>query len=306
MRLKKVLIYAKISTWSIKYLGDNIMKSNIIRAILNLITNPKFELRAYSESHNRANSMGGALEEYIKDLFAGTVDEQNENIRLHKLSECFSYLGNQNNPPDIMLWGGDAIEVKKIESNDSQLALNSSYPKAKLFSNSPMIKKACKECENWNVKDMIYTVGVVNNTSIKSLCMVYGVDYAADACTYEQIKNVIKSGVESIHGVEFAETKELGRVNRVDPLGITYLRVRGMWGIENPFTVFNYIYKRDYSKTFNFMALINLEKYVTLDYTDELEQLLGKIDGLEIDDVEIKNPNNPAQLNKAKLIKYRI
>ena len=30
----------------------------------------------------------------------------------------------------------------------------------------------------------------------------------------------------------FAETKELGRVNQVDPLGITNLRIRGMWQIE--------------------------------------------------------------------------
>lgn len=282
------------------------MHSNIIRAIINIITNPKVELKAYSESHNRANNMGEALEEYIKDIFAGTVEEKDELKRLEKLSGCFSYLGNQNNPPDIMLWDGDAIEVKKIESNDSQLALNSSYPKAKLFSDSPMLKKACKECEQWTVKDMIYAVGVVNNSHLKSLCMVYGVDYAAEASTYEKIKQVIKSGVESIPDVEFSETKELGRVNRVDPLGITYLRVRGMWGIENPFNVFNYIFKRDYDKKFNFMALINSEKYATLDYTNELEKLVDIIEELDISDVKIKNPNNPAQLKSAKLITFKM
>lgn len=119
--------------------------ANIIDAIVHLVTNPKLELKSYSESHNRANSMGEALEEYIKDLFAGTVNEENLNIRNQKLSEVFSYLGNQNNPPDSMLRGGDAIEVKKIESNDSSLALNSSYPKAKLFSDSPMIKKSMQD-----------------------------------------------------------------------------------------------------------------------------------------------------------------
>ena len=229
--------------------------ANIINAIIQLVTNPKFELKAYSENHNRANNMGEALEEYIKDIFAGTVNEKDENVRNQKLSEVFSYLGNQNNPPDSMLRGGDAIEVKKIESNDSSLALNSSYPKAKLFSESPMIKKACRTCEEWTVKDMIYAVGVVDRNNLKSLAFVYGEDYCADKTVYEQIKDVIKTGVESIRGVDFSETKELGRVNRVDPLGITYLRVRGMWGIENPFSVFSYIYKRDYSKKFNFMAL---------------------------------------------------
>lgn len=280
--------------------------SNIINAIIQLVENPKFELRKYSESHNRANNMGEALEEYIKDIFAGTVNETDENIRNQKLSEVFSYLGNQNNPPDSMLWGGDAIEVKKIESNDSSLALNSSYPKAKLFADSPMIKKACRTCENWTVKDMIYAVGVVDDNNIKSLALVYGDDYCAEKSVYEQIKSVIKTGVESITGVEFAETKELGRVNRVDPLGITYLRVRGMWGIENPFSVFDYVYKRDYSKKFNFMALINDDKYYSFDNYSDLENLCANVEELQIADVKIKNPNNPAQLKSAKLITYTV
>jgi len=56
--------------------------SNIINAIIQLVENPKFELRKYSESHNRANNMGEALEEYIKDIFAGTVNETDENTGL--------------------------------------------------------------------------------------------------------------------------------------------------------------------------------------------------------------------------------
>ena len=280
--------------------------SNIINAIIQLVEKPKFELRRYSESHNRANNMGEALEEYIKDLFAGTVDEIDQNKRNQRLSEVFSYLGNQNNPPDSMLRGGDAIEVKKIESNASSLALNSSYPKAKLFADSPMIKRACKTCEDWTVKDMIYAVGVVDDNNIKSLALLYGDDYCAEKSVYEQIKTVIKTGVEAINGVEFAETRELGRVNRVDPLGITYLRVRGMWGIENPFNVFNYIYTPDFSKQFNFMAIINNKKYYSFDNYLILEKLCNNIIGLDIFDLKIKNPNNPAQLRDAKLITFKI
>ena len=280
--------------------------ANIIDAIIQLVENPKIELKRYSESHNRANNMGEALEEYIKDIFAGTVNETDANRRNQKLSEVFSYLGNQNNPPDSMLRGGDAIEVKKIESNDSSLALNSSYPKAKLFADSPMIKNACRTCEDWTVKDMIYAVGVVDDNNIKSLALVYGDDYCAEKSVYEQIKTVIKTGVESIGGVEFAETKEIGRVNRVDPLGITYLRVRGMWGIENPFSVFDYVYKRDYSKKFNFMALINNDKYYSFSNYLTLEKMRENISELKITNVKIKNPNNPAQLREAKLITYTI
>lgn len=282
--------------------------SNIINAIINLVTNPKLNLREQSAGHNRANDMGKGLEEYIKDLFAGTVEETDEQKRLIALNSVFSYLGNQNNPPDAMLKGGDAIEIKKIESNGSSLALNSSYPKAKLFSDSPMISAACRNSETWKVKDMIYAVGIVPKGSgmLSSLAMVYGDDYCADKAVYEKIKNVIKCGVQSIPNVQFAETNELGRVNRVDPLGITYLRVRGMWGIENPFNVFDYMFKRSSSSRFNFMCIINDDKWNTFNNTSELLALLGKINGLMITNAKIKSPNNPAQLRNVKLITFVI
>ncbi len=77
-----------------------------------------------------------------------------------------------------------------------------------------------------------------------------------------------------------------------------------MWGIENPMKVFNYVYQNDDSKGFNLMVIINTDKYKTLYYTEELEGLVGKIEGLNIKDVEIKNPDNPAQLRAAKLITF--
>ncbi len=86
---------------------------NIINAIYNLINNPVIELREFYKGKNRANSMGDALEEYVKDLFAGIINETDEQNRLNKISETFSYLGNQNNPPDSILRLGDAIEVKR-------------------------------------------------------------------------------------------------------------------------------------------------------------------------------------------------
>lgn len=280
--------------------------TNIIKAIINVVNNPVIKLISYANSHNRANNMGEALEEYIKDIFAGTVNELDLGLRNRKIEECFSYLGNQNNPPDSIIRNGDAIEVKKIESKNSALALNSSYPKARIYSNSKMITDACKSCEEWNEKDIIYAVGVCKNNILSSLSFVYGVDYAASAEIYERIKNTISEGVNSIQNVEFAETNELGRVNRVDPLGITYLRIRGMWGIENPMKTFSYIYKRDDSKEFNFMALINDDKYYSFSEWKELEELSKQKKELEITDVEIKTPDNPAILKKAKLVSFTV
>jgi len=279
---------------------------NIIDAIINIVKNPILELKEYSISHNRANSMGEALEEYIKDIFSGTLFENDKNKRLEIISEVFSYLGNTNNPPDSILRGGDAIEVKKIENKTSSLALNSSYPKAKLYSNSSMITDACRNCEEWEEKDIIYAIGTCEKNKLTSLIFVYGEDYAAENKIYENVKNKIKLGIETINGLEFSETNEIGRVNRVDPLGITYFRIRGMWGIENPIKVFDYIYERDNTKQFNFIALINEDKYNSFLNREELENLEKENKYLEIKNVKIKNPNNPAQLRSAKLITFKI
>lgn len=273
---------------------------NIINAIITLIQNPVTELVSHYQNRNRANQAGDALEQYIKDVFSGSLN-LSETERIQRYSEVFSYLGNNSNPPDMMLKHGDAIEVKKIESPNSALALNSSYPKAKLFAHSNMISTACRHAENWQEKDLIYAVGVVNKQNqLKQLCMVYGEDYCADEECYLRIKSTIKQGVENISGVEFAETNELGRVNRIDPLGVTYLRVRGMWGIDNPWSVFHYVYQKDTSKAFNFMCLINENKWQSLPNTQDLLNLQNN--NLTIRDVQIKNPNNPAQLKNAKLI----
>ena len=44
----------------------------------------------------------------------------------------------------------------------AQIALNSSYPTAKLYSDSPMITKACRESEEWTEKDLLYAIGSVD------------------------------------------------------------------------------------------------------------------------------------------------
>ena len=76
--------------------------------------------------------MGVALEEFVKNAFADCFD-CNEKTVIQAQSKVFSYLGNSNNPPDAMLRGSDAIEIKKLTSiGNTQMQLNSSYPKNKL------------------------------------------------------------------------------------------------------------------------------------------------------------------------------
>jgi len=280
--------------------------SNIIQAFINIVNNPIVKLGEHYSGRNRINNVGKALEVYIQDAFAGTINELDELKRLEKLSQVFSYEGNQNNPPDLILKNSDAIEVKKLQSKNSAIALNSSYPKAKLYADSPMITKACKECEVWEEKDIIYTIGYTSDNHLNSLWMVYGDCFCADKEIYERIKETISSGVNSIPDVEFTVTKELGKVKRVDPLGITDLRIRGMWHIENPNKTFDYIYKYDEGQEFQLICLMKKEKYDNLPLEDrESLEHLG-IDGVEVLNVKIKSPDNPVKLVDAKLLVYKV
>jgi len=280
---------------------------NILKAICNIVHQTERTAdNMGTSSHNRMNHMGGALETYMKDAFCGTFHVSNEQERNRIYSQNFSWLGNQNNPPDFMIREGDAIEVKKIESINSDLALNSSYPKSKLYSTNPMIAQGCRDCESWDFKDIIYSIGCVKETELRSLWMIYGSIFAAESDTYERIKSTISTGINSIPDVEFGNTKELGRVNRVDPLGITNLRIRGMWSIQNPRKVFEYILPQQDNVTFELVSIIPCCKYNDFDEENRIELEEINKDGFSISNIHVKDPNNPAILIEAKLIKYII
>ncbi|CAA6810140.1 MAG: Type II site-specific deoxyribonuclease() [uncultured Sulfurovum sp.] len=120
--------------------------SNILRAFINIVENYQVNINSLTHGNNRANNMGEGLEAYIKDVFAGTINESDEQRKLEQFEKVYSFQGNKNNPPDLMLKNSDAIEIKKLESKNSAIALNSSYPKAKIYADSPMITKACRAC----------------------------------------------------------------------------------------------------------------------------------------------------------------
>lgn len=278
--------------------------SNILKAIINIQKNPMQELKSNYSGRNTINNIGEALEAYIQDAFANTISETDENIRNQKISQVFSYLGNQNNPPDIILSGGDAIEVKKIQSKGSAIALNSSYPKHKSHSDDSKITEACKQCENWDIKDIIYTVGITNDDNLQQLWFVYGDCYAASREVYSRIGQTIKDGVMEIPDIEFSETKELGRVNRVDPLGITNLRIRGMWHIDNPLKVFKNFRNIDDNTTFSLTCIMRETKYLSFDEPDRNN--IEQDNNLSVSIINIQDPDNPANLINAALITMEV
>ncbi|MBL0687814.1 MAG: NgoPII family restriction endonuclease [Sulfurospirillum sp.] len=147
--------------------------SNILKAFINIVNNYKTNITNVRQGNNRANNIGEGLETYIKNVFANTINETNKQTKLVKLETTYSHQGNKNNPPDLILRGGDAIEIKRIESRNSAIALNSSYPKAKLDDDSQMITTDCIGCEEWVEKDMLYAVGYTNESALKSLWLCY-------------------------------------------------------------------------------------------------------------------------------------
>ena len=281
--------------------------NNVLTAITSIVKNitATSNLSSGGGIDNRMNQMGEALEEFVKNAFADCLNQDKRSVDLAR-SKVFSYQGNATNPPDAMLKGGAAIEIKKIENTGTaQLQLNSSYPKNKLHAYNPKICRSCKECEEWDEKDMLYVVGHVDDRAIKAIHFVYGDIYCDDKAIYERVENKIKDSLASLEDVELAPTKELGRVNNVDHLGITDLRIRGMWLLKTPFKCFDYLTELNQDYKFMLVAIVPEDKYSDFENREEFETFSSN-NGIEIVDEELENPKNPAELIDTKVIKFII
>lgn len=279
--------------------------SNILNAIKAIIEDKTLSVVGSSNStvQNRAVLMGMALEDYVKNAFAECLGKEEIEIKQSR-NNVFSYLGNSNNPPDAMLKDGDAIEIKKLKTiKTSQLQLNSSYPKNKLYSNNPKISKACRECENWSEKDIIYVVGQTDNDHLHNIFFIYGDLYCDSPDIYENTENIIRKSVFEADDVNIADSQELGRVNKVDHLGISDLRIRGMWMIKSPFKLFNYLIKVPLDCTFTLVSIISNEKFYGFTNVNEFVKFCSD-NCISVLDINIENPQNPAKSIASKLILY--
>jgi len=286
------------------YIGEP-MTHNILSAInsIDQYHNNNLEKIA-TKSRIRINSVGDRLEKFVEDSLADCLGVQNSE-ELH-YPKVFSHLGEQNNPPDAIIRDGDAFEIKKIESPKSSIALNSSPPRDYLYSIDSRITERCRQCEkpeSWVRKDIFYVIGHVKENSLKHLFFIHGPCYAAKKGLYDRISNPlgdrIKSGILKAD-LNSGETAELGRVNDVDPLGITSLRVRGIWQIENPLRVFDYMYSINLTYEFSLVALMLRSKYVSFPSIDR--RALQRNQSITIENVLVKNPNNPNKRLDGKLI----
>ncbi len=284
------------------------MANNILRAILNIVAFGNNDLKSYASTYlNRINAVGEQLEFYIKDAIA-TSFKLSQAQKQISYSKVFSYLGNQNNPPDMIIRNSDAFEIKKIESPFASLALNSSPPKDKLRAEDIRITETCRRCESlsWKEKELFYVIGNARGGIVKSLFFIHGTCYAANHGVYDKVHEPIKKEVDSVLdslGLEKGETVELGKVKKVDPLGITELRIRGMWSIENPLKVFKDLCPIEDGNNLNLFALMRKEKYLSFPKEDVNDLENNK--NISVKDVKIRDPNNLAKLIEAKLITYR-
>ncbi len=256
---------------------------NILTAIKTLVAHPISDLVSYYKGSNRINQIGDALECFIKDIFADTVTQSDRQRKLLRYSEVFSYSGNANNPPDLMLRNGDAIKIRQIKSSSSGIQLTDSYPRSKLFCDDSIISKYCRNCEDWHTKDIIYIIAVTENNALKVLWLVYGDCYFANKEVYEKIQNI------------------------TDPLEITRLGT-GKSNIMLPENTFDYCHEfEEENYNFSVNCIMKKEKYLSLlEYDRKQIESLTSNENLMIVDIKIKSPNAPQSLMPAKAIKFRV
>ncbi len=77
--------------------------SNILKAFINIVNNYQTTIQNITQGNNRANNMGEGLEQFIQNAFADTSNVSDELERLETFEKIFSYRGNKNNPPDLIL-----------------------------------------------------------------------------------------------------------------------------------------------------------------------------------------------------------
>ncbi len=282
------------------------MPASIITALFNIKNRKDNDLSKIVPIANpeqpRVNKEGSPLDAFVKDSFCNSFSIKDPREKMIVYLSNFSYLGSQNNPPDIIVKGGDAIEVKKVKGfGGSTIALNSSYPKSRLRIDDDMLTAECKNCESWKQKDIVYCVGHVVDGKICLLIFVYGDCYAAEAEVYQKVRQPIIDGLKKLNA-PLSRTKELARLNKVDPLQITDLRVRGMWQIKSPLRFFSEIIVPEQDRQMSVFAIMRKEKFESFGKNDK--ELARK--NFSVSEIKIKSPENPQKLIDAVLVSFAV
>lgn len=278
---------------------------------------------ASSGHNNRVQAQGDRLEDIFKDILCGVLPA-NRSGRNALYSQFLCYQGSANNPPDAMYRGGDdgdAFEVKKKEVKHSwrvtSLDLNSSPPYSHLTNWLTRLTLEARNCETWNKRAIFYAIGNIDpgRSNGNWLWIVQGNLFAEDLDKYSAFEAALKTEIEkAIRANDLipGTTNELGRVNSVDLRDRTNLRIRPMWGVQSPTSLFKDIIGVEESDTNHLTvhAFIRKEKWES--YFDGRSQVdrdywtNGESRTMTISNIEIPDPDNLSAVLEAKLVRVAL
>jgi hypothetical protein len=288
-----------------------LVKTNLLKSIINISKSKDLKQENYKKikANNKIKEQGEGLEIFIKDSFCkipkGSTLEKN---RIKDYLEKFSDTGNANNPPDAMIKGGDAIEIKKKDDKSKvgskgSLQLNSSPPKSFLSNLDKNIQNSTKKCEKepWE-KEYLYVIGNIKSGKLWRVTYCYGNCFVSPSGEYSKIFDSIKNAINktNIGTAELIESDELGRIKKIDPQDFTTLRIRSMFELKSPNKIFeNKLNWKDEKLVIS--AIMRKEKFYSFPKKDRESLENNKF---KIDEFKGKDPKNPSKEIDLVLVKY--
>lgn len=251
---------------------------------------------------------GKGLELWAKHFLAQTIEFADTDKIKTKWGKTFSFTGGTNNPPDAMLTGSYAVEIKKTETKakkvttpSGNLALNSSFPVRTLRAADTHISAECLQAERWTEKPFLYIVGLIHegSNSIRALWLIDGRCLSDHEVVYLNQFNTVK---KAILDLKSTETKELGRFNSLDTRMRTNLRVRGMWEIEHPARSLKSIFQEIDDQLFTLNCLIPESDFLAAPEEARARLRAHASIGLTSKPVDIPDPTDKTKTMSARLI----
>ncbi|MEJ2241411.1 MAG: NgoPII family restriction endonuclease [Candidatus Bathyarchaeota archaeon] len=280
------------------------MSFNILTAIKNISDFKTNNMSEYIKDYAPAQikTVRQQIEYYVKDAISNSFKSIKDKKPTDRYNGVFSYLGNKNKPPDMIIQDGDAVVIKTIKTYQGSLTINNSPPKDRLMWNDPWILKNCRSIDGgqWNRKDLFYVIGWIEKRRMKYLNFIQGSCFIPEEKVYtKKIDKNIYTYLES-EGLDANRTISLAKVSNMDPLGVTNLRIKAVWRIKNPLKIFSDTFSYDKNEEFTSISLMLKNKFDSFPKKDIAT--LEKDNQIEIEDVKVKNPNKPETGLDAKLI----
>ena len=259
-----------VDHYLVYYFGMSVELPSRILSLINLSGVGGGQGLALKQQNRPSNhEKGKPFEFFAKNFYAGCLGALPNSVDA-AWSSTFSWPGSANNPPDFMVYGGDAVEVKQLQGISS-IQLNSSPPKQYLNSDDPRITKDCRNSEQWHKKDFMYFIGKTTKEFVQALWLVQGRCMFEPNQKYSNLINGTKSALHSLgesndfqFGTMFANQPngDLACVKSVDHAD-SLLRVRGMWIVQHPSKIFTNFFVKPKKDHFVFNFLVTQEKFNT-------------------------------------------